>query len=179
LETAGIVKRYVEEQWEREMKRTSVVELIVDVETESKLKLLCSLLSKLWNKVNYVRRRMFFGKRGVDLRDTYREFYEKYELLMGSATAQQVLNKKDEVWKSFFKLLKLKKEGMLPPFINKVNPLGYRKKNNRRTLWAVLRKDQYRMEGDKIVLKGLVVLGRIELGYKGLIHLKGEAGDTL
>jgi putative transposase len=139
----------------RRMRRTSVVELVVDEDAVEKLKLICSLSSNLWNEVNYVRRRMLFGKRGVDLRDTYREFYEKYKLLIGSATAQQVLNKKDEAWKSFFKLLKLKKEGMLPPFINKVNPLGYRKKNNRRTLWAVLRKDQYRMEGDKIVLKGL------------------------
>jgi len=28
--------------------------------------------------------------------------------------------------------------------------------------------------GDKIVLKRLGVIGRIELRYKGLIHLKGE-----
>jgi putative transposase len=31
-------------------------------------------------------------------------------MLIGSATAQQVLNKNDEAWRSFFKLLKLKKE---------------------------------------------------------------------
>jgi putative transposase len=82
--------------------------------------------------VNYARRRAFFEKRGVDLKATYKEYYEKYKTLIGSATTQQVLNKNDEAWKSFFKLLKLKKEGKLPPFITKINPPGYRKKNNKR-----------------------------------------------
>jgi len=158
------------------MRRASVVELIVEGDAEEKLKLLCSLSSKLWNEVNYARRRVFFEKRGVDLKTTYREFYEKYKVLIGSATAQQVLNKNDEAWKSFFKLLKLKKEGGLPSFTTRVNPPGYKKKNNKRVLWAVLRKDQYRIEGDRIILKGLGVIGWIVLGYKGLIHLKGEQG---
>ena len=61
------------------MRRTSIVELIVDKEAENKLKLLCSLSSKLWNEVNYARRRMFFEARGVDLKSTYKEFYEKYK----------------------------------------------------------------------------------------------------
>jgi len=158
------------------MRRTSVVELVVDRESESKLKILCSLSSKLWNEVNYARRRMFFEKKGVDLKATYREFYEKYKTLIGSATAQQVLNKNDEAWRSFFSLLKLKKEGKLPPFTSRVNPPGYRKKASRRTLWTLLRKDQYRIETDKLVLKGLGAIGKIELRYKGLIHLGGEQG---
>ena len=106
------------------MERTSIVRLVVDKDAEERLKLLCSLSSKLWNEVNYARRRMFFEKRGVDLKATYKEFYEKYKTLIGSATAQQVLNKNDEAWRSFFKLLKLKKEGRLPPFITRVNPPG-------------------------------------------------------
>jgi putative transposase len=158
------------------MKRTSVVELVVDENVEEKLKLLCSLSSKLWNEVNYARRRMFFEKRGVDLKATYKEFYEKYKMLIGSATTQQVLNKNDEAWNSFFKLLKLKKENKLPPFITKVNPPGYKKKDNKRILWAVLRKDQYRIESNKIVFKGLGAIGWIEIRYRGLIHLKGEQG---
>jgi len=158
------------------MRRTSVVELVVDKSSEERLKLLCSLSSKLWNEVNYARRRAFFEKRGVDLKATYKEYYEKYKALIGSATTQQVLNKNDEAWKSFFKLLKLKKEGKLPPFITKINPPGYRKKNNKRTLWTVLRKDQYRIEGDKIVLKGLRAVGWVELRCRGLIHLKGRQG---
>ena len=158
------------------MRRTSVVELVVDEEVESKLKLLCSLSSKLWNEVNYARRRMFFEKKGVDLKKTYKEFYEKYKLLIGSATAQQILNKNDEAWRSFFSQLKLKKEGKPPPFITRVNPPRYRKRAGRRTLWTVLRNDQYKIGGDKLVIKGIGALGRLELRYKGLIHLKGKQG---
>jgi len=158
------------------MRRTSVVELVVDESSKEKLKLLCALSSKLWNEVNYARRRAFFEKRGVDLKATYREYYEKYKALIGSATAQQILNKSNEAWKSFFKMLKLKKENKLPPFITGVNPPRYKKKNNRRILWTILRKDQYRIEGDKIVLKGLGAIGRMALRYKGLIHLNGRQG---
>jgi len=158
------------------MRRTSVVELVVDKSSEESLKLLCSLSSKLWNEVSYARRRMFFEKRGADLKATYKEHYEKYKTLIGSATAQQILNKNEDAWKSFFKMLKLKKEGKLPPFITRANPPGYKKKNSKRLLWTVLRKDQYRVEGGRIVLKGLGAIGRIELKYKGLIHLKGEQG---
>jgi len=158
------------------LKRSSVVVLAVDKVAEAKLKLLCSLSSRLWNEVSYARRRMFCEKRGVDFKATYKEFYEKYKVLIGSATAQQVLNKNDEAWKSFLSLLKLKKERKLPQFTSKINPPGYMKKGNRRELWAILRKDQYRIEGDKITLKGLGAIGWIELKYKGLIHLRGEQG---
>ena len=91
------------------LKRSSVVVLAVDKVAEAKLKLLCSLSSKLWNEVSYARRRMFFETGRVDLKSTYKEFYEKYKVLIGSATAQQVLNKNDEAWRSFLSLLKLKK----------------------------------------------------------------------
>ncbi|MEM2432143.1 MAG: hypothetical protein QXV19_01120 [Candidatus Bathyarchaeia archaeon] len=92
---------------EREMKRVLTLRLVPDRDSDNKLKLLCSLSAKLWNEVNYVRR-MFFENRGVDLRSTYREFYEKHKVLIGSATAQQVLNKNDETWRSFFSMLKAK-----------------------------------------------------------------------
>jgi len=78
------------------MKRTSIVELVVDKNSEEKLKLLCSLSSKLWNEINYTRRRMFFEKKGVDLKTTYKKYYEKYKTLIGSTTTQQILNKNDE-----------------------------------------------------------------------------------
>lgn len=53
----------------------------------------------------------------VDLKQTYREFYEKYKALISSATTQQVLNKNDEAWGALFSMLKVRKEGKLPPFI--------------------------------------------------------------
>jgi len=157
-------------------KRTSIVRLVPGRDAESKLKALCSLASKLWNEVNYARRQQFFEDNGVDLKGTYREFYGKYKMLIGSATAQQILNKNNEAWRAFFNLLKAKKEGRLPPFIVKINPPGYKKKGKTRMLWVVLRNDQYRIEGDKIILKGLGAIGRIEVEYKGLIHLRGKQG---
>jgi len=158
------------------VKRTSIVRLIPDRDAEAKLKALCSLASKLWNEVNYARRRQFFESKRVDLKSTYREFYEKYKMLIGSATAQQTLNKNDEAWRSFFNLLKARKKGKLPPFIAKINPPRYKKKGKARELWVVLRNDQYKIEGNRIVLKGLGALGWVEVEYKGLIHLKGKRG---
>ena len=153
-----------------------MVELDPDREAWNKLKLLCSISSKLWNEVNYARRRQFFETKRVDLRNTYKEFYERYKMLIGSATAQQILNKNDEAWRSFFGLLKARKEGRLPPFMRRVSPPGYKKRGGFRTLWTVLRKDQYRIEGDRIVIKGLGAIGVIVVEYRGLIHVRGEQG---
>ncbi|MEM3229470.1 MAG: hypothetical protein QXD85_04660, partial [Fervidicoccaceae archaeon] len=86
------------------MRRTVTLRLLPDRDSENKLKLLCSLSARLWNEINYTRRRAFFEEKKVDLRSTYREFYEKYKALIGSATAQQILNKNDEAWRSFFSL---------------------------------------------------------------------------
>jgi len=54
---------------------------------------------------------MLFTEKKVDLKSTYKEFYEEYKRFMGSATAQQVLNKSDETWRAFFSSLKANKEG--------------------------------------------------------------------
>jgi putative transposase len=74
------------------VRRACVVELVVDEETEKRLRQLCDLSSKLWNEVNYARLRMWLEKKGIDFEGTYREFYEKYKPLIGAVTAQQVLN---------------------------------------------------------------------------------------
>jgi len=158
------------------LKRTSIIKLIPDKDTEAKLKALCSLASKLWNEVIYARRKQFFEKKRVDLKGTYKQFYDKYKTLIGSATTQQILNKNNEAWRSFFALLKAKKEGGLPPFIMTVNPPKYKKKNGSRVLWVVLRNDQYRISDDEIIIRGLGAIGRIKVRYKGRIHLKGKQG---
>ena len=145
------------------MIRTSIVRLEPDKEVESKLKALCSLSSKLWNEITYVRRRQFFESGKVDIKGTYKEFYEKYKGLIGSATTQQILNKNNDAWRSFFNLLKAKKKGSLPPFIKEVNPPGYKKKNKSWKLWTVLRKDQYEIRDRKIIIRGVGPLGKIEI----------------
>jgi len=161
------------------LRRTCVVELVIDEETEKKLKQLCDLSSKLWNEVNYARLKAWMEKKPIDFKGTYKEFYEKYKILIGSTTAQQTLNKNNEAWRAFFRLLELKKEGRLPPFITKVNPPGFGKRNGSRTLWTVIRKDQYEMSGDRIIIKWLGTIGWIEAKYKGPIHLRGERGELM
>jgi putative transposase len=164
------------------MKRTCIVELIVDEETEKRLKQLCDLSSKLWNEVNYARLKAWLEKKPIDFEATYKEFYERYKPLIGSATAQTIIRKNDEAWKSFFELLKLKKEGGLPPFMKKVSPPGYKKKRKSRVLWTIIRKDQYEMDGDRIIIKWLGAIGWIEVKFKGTSISEGRAGrahDTL
>jgi putative transposase len=93
------------------VRRTCVVELVVDEDTERKLRQLCELSSKLWNEVNYARLRMFLERRHIDFEGTYEEFYEKYKPLIGLVTAQTILLKNGNAWRSFFRLLELKREG--------------------------------------------------------------------
>jgi putative transposase len=156
---------------------TCVVELIVDEGTERRLRRLCDLSSKLWNEINHIRLKAWLEKKGIDFKATYREFYNKYKTLIGAITAQTVIRKNDEAWRGFFRLLKLKREGRLPPFMTRISAPGYRKKRKSRTLWTIVRKDQYEMSGDRIIIKCLGAVGWIEVKYRGIIHLRGERGE--
>ena len=97
--------------------------------------------------------------------------------MIGAVTAQTIPLRNGNAWKGFFRLLELRREGKLPPFINKVSPPGFGKRNGSRTLWTIIRKDQYKMDGDRIVLQGLGAVGWIEARYKGPIYLRGERGE--
>jgi putative transposase len=156
---------------------TCTIALVVDEETEKRLRQLCELSSKFWDEVNHIRLKAWMEKKPIDFKATYREFYEKYKPLIGAVTAQTVIRKNDKAWRSFFRLLELKKEGRLPSFMRKVSPPGYKKKNKSRTLWTVVRKDQYKMDDNRIILQGLGAVGWIELRYKGPIYLRGDRGE--
>jgi putative transposase len=164
------------------VRRNCTVELVVDEEAEKKLRRLCDLSSKLWNEINYARLRMHLEKKHIDFEGTYKEFYERYKPLIGSATAQTIIRKNDDAWMAFFRLLELRREGRLPPFMKKVRPPGYKKKRKSRMLWTIIRKDQYEMDGDRIIIKWLGAIGWIETRFKGPVYLRGERGrahDTL
>ena len=82
-----------------------------------------------------------------------------------SATVQQIIRKNNEAWRSFFALLKMKKEGKLPDDIKKVGPPGYWKdrKTGKRILRAVIRNNTYKIED-----------GRLSLPKKMSMKIKGN-----
>ncbi|MFP3044873.1 MAG: hypothetical protein RXR03_04620 [Thermocladium sp.] len=113
-------------------KRTNVVRLLPNGFQERKLRRLADTSAKLFNEVNYERRQEFFRRNsfvrgGLILRGRMK-YYGKYRGELGSANAQQVLNKNNEAWSSFFSLLKLRKENKLPPHMNRVSPPSYWKR---------------------------------------------------
>ncbi|NAZ27900.1 MAG: transposase, partial [Caldivirga sp.] len=133
--------------------RTNVVRLLPNGYQERRLRRLANASAKLWNEVNYERRRQFFQQHLVDFKSTWDKYYEKYKGLLG-VNAQAVLQKNNEAWNSFFSLLKLKKENKLPPFMKHVSPPGYWKDEatGRRRLILVVRQDRYVVDEQRRVI---------------------------
>jgi len=128
----------------------------------------------LFNEINYERRQQFFHGGKVDLKGTYDEYYGKYRGELGSANAQQVLNKNNEAWSSFFSLLKLKKEEKLPPHMNRVSPPRYWKNESGRKLLLVVREDNYVVDelNHKLILKYF----KVEIRFTGRLRWHGKQG---
>jgi putative transposase len=73
--------------------------------------------------------------------------------LIGSATAQQIINKNNEAWRSFLALKRLEAEGRLPEHITRVSMPRYWKKNGRRELRIIVRNDCYRIDDEYLTSK--------------------------
>ncbi|MFX1518330.1 MAG: RNA-guided endonuclease InsQ/TnpB family protein [Promethearchaeota archaeon] len=115
---------------------------------------------------------------GLEPDDTY----HNYKKLIGSASTQQIIRKNNEAWKSFFALLKKKKEGTLPSHITRVRPPGYWKDRNtgRRKLTYLVRCNNYTLTDNLLKLPfNLTVTwqgsnkwqgkqGRLEISYDEL-----------
>jgi len=151
-----------------------VVRLLPNGFQERKLRRLANISAKLFNEINYERRQQFFHEGRVDLKGTYDKYYEKYKDELGSANAQQVLNKNNEAWSSFFSLLKLKKENKLPPHMNRVSPPSYWKNEDGRKLMLVVREDNYVVDelNHKLVLKYF----KMEISFTGRLRWHGKQG---
>ena len=78
--------------------------------------------AKLWNELNFERRQAYIHYKKFEWHPKH--LYRKYAPIIGSATAQQVINKNNEAWRNFLKLKKLEKSGKLPSHIKKVQYLG-------------------------------------------------------
>ncbi|WP_087036129.1 RNA-guided endonuclease InsQ/TnpB family protein [Thermococcus litoralis] len=153
------------------MKRTITVKLQPSKAQEEALKELAQISSKVWNRVNYLRRQEFFEGKPIEFNKTEKIVYEEFKSEIGSATVQQIARKNAEAWRSFFTLLRKKRNGELPNWL-KPKPPNYIKDGG----LIVLRNDQYKIEGNKLILKGLGKFERLEVQFKGRIHLKGKQG---
>ena len=158
------------------MRRTNKLRLRPTEEQERALLNLCEMSAVLWNKLNYIRRQSFFEGR-FDWQEGVDELYDEFKPIIGAATAQQIIRKNDEAWKSFFSLLKLKGEGSLPPHIRNIAPPRYWKdrKSGRRKLMTVIRNDLYKIEeeGKK---KYLVLPKGLRIRATGSIRWEGKQG---
>ncbi len=111
----------------------------------------------------------------MDFNTTEKAVYEEFKREIGSATVQQIARKNAEAWRSFFSLLRKKRNGELPDWL-KPKPPNYLKEDGKRKPLIILRNDQYKIEGNKLILKGLGKFKRLEIQFKGRIHLKGKQG---
>jgi putative transposase len=155
------------------VRRTNTFRLSPTKEQEQKLFLLAENCARMFNEINYKRRQSLFSKNfdwNTDL------FYHKYKKVIGSATAQQVTRKNNEAWKSFFALLRLKKQGKLPEHIRKVSPPGYWKdgKTGKRVLTILIRCNCYKLDDKRLKLPS-----NLEIKWKGKNKWKGKKQGRL
>lgn len=126
----------------------------------------------LWNELTYHRRQHFFDDRDVWSVDSD-EYRVKYKGVLGSATAQQLIRRNDEAWRSFFKLLE---DGENP------SPPGYWKDEDsgEHTLQTLVRNDMYTIEwGERSRLEipvGHDLKEKYGLGYHERLRLEAR-GD--
>jgi len=155
--------------------RTNVVRLLPNGFQERRLRRLANVSAKLFNEVNYERRRQFFQQHLVDFKSTWDKYYNKYKRILG-VNAQAVLQKNNEAWNSFFSLLRLRSEGKLPPFMRRVSPPGYWKDEatGRRRLILVIRQDRYIVDVERrvIILKDF----DLEVKFTGGLRWFGRQG---
>jgi len=108
------------------------------VENKPELMKLAENCAKLYNEINYERRQAYTRYKKFSWYPKH--LYRKYAPIIGSATAQQIINKNNDAWRSFLKLKELEKQGKLPQHVTKVSMPRYWKTNGKRE-----RRDSTRM----------------------------------
>ena len=141
----------------------------LSAEDEQLLRDLLDASASLWNELNYERRQHFFD--GDSVWDTA-DYRKQYVGVLGSATAQQVIRKNSEAWRSFF-AAREDGEDTAPP--------GYwGNEADGRELRTYIRNDQYTLEtGERSRLEipvGQALKDEYGLGYYDRLRLE-VAGD--
>jgi putative transposase len=167
--------------------RTVRLRLLPSGAQERKLRKLADATAKLWNGLNYARLVQFRASGKVDFKGTGHEFYHKYNVVL-SVNAGVVIQLNNQAWNSFFKLLKLHRQGKLPRFNGKPSPPGFWKDKllGKRELRILVRNDRYYLEPTNggegyVILKdwGLRIryAGRVKWsGRQGMLVIKLEDG---
>ncbi len=158
------------------MKRTVTVKLQPSREHEKILFQLARASAVIWNKLNYQRLKQFkkFGK--IDFSGTEKETYYQFKNWIGGSTVQQIARKNAEAWRSFFSLLRSKRNGELPEWFKPKPPGFVRGENGRKIFIIPIRNDQYKINGNTIEIRRLGKFKRLEIQFKSRIHLKGKQG---
>ncbi|MFP3315452.1 MAG: transposase [Caldivirga sp.] len=158
--------------------RTVRLRLLPNGSQERKLRRLADATARLWNELNYVRLMQFRMMSKIDFKGTEHEYYHMYNVVLG-VNAGQVINLNNWMWNSFFKLLKLHRQGKLPRFNGKPSPPGFWKDKllGRRLLRILVRNDRYYLEqvnGGE----GYVILKdwNLRIKYAGRIKWSGKQG---
>ena len=132
---------------------------------------------KLFNELNYEKRQQFFHGEKVGFKGTCDKYYKKYKEELG-VNVQAVMQKNNEAWNSFFSLLKLKKEGKLPPHMKHVSPPRYWKdrETKKRKLLLGVRQDRYVVDeqNHKLILKDF----ELEIDFVGRLKWYGKQGEA-
>jgi putative transposase len=132
---------------------------------EHLLRELLDASASLWNELTYERRQQFFD--GESVWDTA-DYRKQYVGVLGSATAQQVIRKNGEAWRSFF-AARENGEDTAPP--------GYwGNEDEGRELRTYIRNDQYTLEtGERSRLEipvGQALKDEYGLGYHDRLRLE-------
>lgn len=136
---------------------------------ERLLRRLLDASASLWNETTYARRERFFADDGNVWDADTGTLEGQYKGVVGSATAQQIIRKNTEAWRSFFKCLEDSDQDARPP--------GYwGNEDEGRELRTYIRGDQYTLEwGERSRLEipvGTELKDEFGLGYRERLRLE-------
>jgi len=142
-----------------QVERCDVVRLRPTAEQEELLFYAGDQCARLINMENYRRRQLFFAGRGIDAgvkvaRELVKSIPEYLEVkkALGAKNFDEALRKVSEAWRSFAELLRERREGRLPPWMNP-RPPGYRKRSGERVPIVIVRADNYRIDAERRVIR--------------------------
>ena len=153
------------------MQRTNTFILAPTVEQERILRERAADCAKLWNEATYRRRQTYMNYQPLDWR--CKDLYQKYASLIDSASAQQILRKNNESWRSFLALKRLEREGRLPPNIERICMPGFWKKDGKYRLMMVLRNNSYSLKDGVVRLPK-----KLAIPFKGKPRWNGKQGKA-